>query len=152
DLEARGIEHVFYFQVDNPLLPVLDPEFLGHHSLHRADMSSKVVEKTVPEEKVGVVARVGGRPCVIEYGDLPHDLMTKRDADGRLHLRYGSIAVHAFRLPFVRKMAGAKGLLPYHKAEKSVPHVGPDGSLVSPAEKNGVKFETFVFDALPHAG
>src|SRR5262249_23227770 len=101
DLEARGIEHVFYFQVDNPLLPVLDPEFLGHHSLHRADMSSKVVEKTVPEEKVGVVARVGGRPCVIEYSDLPHDLMTKRDADGRLHLRYGSIAVHAFRLPFV---------------------------------------------------
>ena len=43
--------------------------------------------------------------------------------------------------------------LPYHKAEKAVSCLGPDGNpvLLKPGEKNAVKFETFIFDALPYA-
>src|SRR5262249_44647340 len=44
-LKARGVKHVFYFQVDNPLVKVADPTFLGHHVHHQAEVSSKVVEK-----------------------------------------------------------------------------------------------------------
>jgi len=150
-LEGRGIEHLFYFQVDNPLLPVLDPVFLGHHVAHRSEMSSKVVEKTAPDEKVGVVARIDGRVGVVEYSDLPEELARKRDASGRLEFRHGSIAVHAFSLAFVRRMADARAALPYHRAVKKIPHVGDDGRPVAPSEPNGIKFETFVFDALPHA-
>lgn len=150
-LENRGIEHLSYFQVDNPLLPVLDPVFLGHHVRHRSEMSSKVVEKTEPGEKVGVVASIDGRPGVVEYSDLPADLMTRRDALGRLEFRHGSIAVHAFSLAFVRRMAEGRASLPFHRAEKKIPHVGADGRRVTPAAPNGIKFETFVFDALPFA-
>ncbi len=150
-LENRGIEHLFYFQVDNPLLPVLDPLFLGHHARHRSEMSSKVVEKTAPEEKVGVVASVEGRMTVIEYSELSPELARRRDASGRLEFRHGSIAVHAFTLPFVRRMAENSSLLPFHRAEKKIPHVGRDGVRVDPDAPNGVKFETFVFDALPLA-
>jgi UDP-N-acetylglucosamine/UDP-N-acetylgalactosamine diphosphorylase len=114
-------------------------------------MSSKVVEKTSPDEKVGIVASIDGRPGVVEYSDLPDELMRRLDASGRLEFRHGSIAVHAFSLSFVRRMADGRSALPYHRALKKIPHVGPDGLPVSPGEPNGIKFETFVFDALQFA-
>jgi UDP-N-acetylglucosamine/UDP-N-acetylgalactosamine diphosphorylase len=48
-------------------------------------------------------------------------------------------------------MAETSTALPYHRADKKIPHLADDGSRVSPAEPNGVKFEMFVFDALPFA-
>jgi UDP-N-acetylglucosamine/UDP-N-acetylgalactosamine diphosphorylase len=40
--------------------------------------------------------------------------------------------------------------LPFHRAVKKVPHIDlKTGAYVSPKEPNGVKLETFVFDALP---
>ena len=53
DMESRGLEQLFYFQVDNPLAQVLDPLFVGHHAMERAEMSTKVVDKTDPAEKSG---------------------------------------------------------------------------------------------------
>jgi UDP-N-acetylglucosamine/UDP-N-acetylgalactosamine diphosphorylase len=38
--------------------------------------------------------------------------------------------------------------LPYHKAEKCVPFLNASGELSTPKKDNGVKFETFIFDAL----
>ena len=33
DMKAKGIEHISYFQVDNPLVPVLSPLFIGLHAM-----------------------------------------------------------------------------------------------------------------------
>src|SRR5207245_878870 len=44
-LKRRGVRHVFYFQVDNPLVKIADPTFLGHHLARRSEASSKVVAK-----------------------------------------------------------------------------------------------------------
>ncbi len=151
ELERRGIEQIFYFQVDNPLVKVLDPTFLGHHVLARSDMSSKVVMKRDPAEKVGVFARSGRRLGVVEYSDLPRELAEARDAEGRLLYRAGSIAIHALSVAFVRVLADAGVKLPFHRAHKAMRCVGdeePSGALV---ERSGCKFETFVFDALPLA-
>jgi UDP-N-acetylglucosamine/UDP-N-acetylgalactosamine diphosphorylase len=41
--------------------------------------------------------------------------------------------------------------LPYHRADKKVPYAGEGGTTAQPEEKNGVKFESFIFDALPLA-
>src|SRR5262249_13982812 len=65
-MKRRGVRHVFYFQVDNPLVKVADPTFLGHHIAARAEASSKVVAKSGPGEKMGVFALVDGRCTVIE--------------------------------------------------------------------------------------
>ena len=97
DMRARGIEHISYFQVDNPLCRVVDPIFLGLHAAapdSSAEMSTKVVSKTEPAEKVGVVAQVDGVTQVLEYSDLSDELTSARDPDGRLRLRAGNIAVH----------------------------------------------------------
>src|SRR5262249_21170237 len=54
-LAAGGAKHVFYFQVDNPLVKVCDPGFIGRHVATGSEASSKVVAKTDPAEKVGVL-------------------------------------------------------------------------------------------------
>lgn len=146
-LRAQGITTLFYCQVDNPLVWMADPIFLGHHLLQGARMSVKVVEKTDPSEKVGLVVADEGRNRCVEYSDLSEELQSERAADGGLLYRAGNIAIHAFDLDFVEEMAEAN--LQLHLARKQVLALAP-GSMVA-EERSGIKFETFVFDALPLA-
>ena len=147
----RGVQHVASFQVDNPLAMPLDPEFLGYHLLSDAEFSTQVVEKQAPAERVGVVAQHAGEHRVIEYSDLSEELASRRDPDGRLHLRAGSIAVHAFALSFLQRAALQPDSLPLHLARKVVPCLDGTGSLHRPAEPNAYKFERFIFDLMPTA-
>jgi len=87
---------------------------------------------------------------VIEYSDLPPELAGLREPDGRLSLWAGSIAVHVLERPFIERIVG-EHRLPFHRAIKKVPHVDETGRTVKPAEPNAVKFEQFIFDALPQA-
>jgi UDP-N-acetylglucosamine/UDP-N-acetylgalactosamine diphosphorylase len=153
DMRRRGVETILFFHVDNPLVNVLDPVFLGHHIAEAAEMSGKVVPKRDPEEKVGVVGLVGKKLHVIEYIDLRREDRHARNPDGSLKYSAGVIGIYLMNVAFVERLAGAKSgaLLPFHRSEKAVPCLGPDGQRIAPKEKNGIKFETFVFDALPHA-
>ncbi|HVQ26758.1 MAG TPA: UDPGP type 1 family protein, partial [Planctomycetota bacterium] len=151
ELAGRGIRQLFYFQVDNPLARVLDPVFIGHHLLARAEMSTKVVAKTDPAERVGVVARAAGRTRVIEYSDLDPALAARRDGDGRLTFRAANIAIHVLDLGFVRRLVESGLVLPVHRAEKVVPCLDAQGCPHKPATPNAIKMEQFVFDALPLA-
>ncbi len=150
DMASRGLEQLFYFQVDNPLAQVFDPLFIGHHVQAGAEMSTKVVEKSDPGEKVGVLARRDGRTCLLEYSDLDAELAAARDDDGRLRFRAGNIAIHVLDVGFARTIA-RQGELPVHRADKKVPCLDEQGTLVQPGEPNAIKMEMFVFDALPLA-
>jgi UDP-N-acetylglucosamine/UDP-N-acetylgalactosamine diphosphorylase len=145
DMRARGLEELSYFQVDNPLVRPADPLFLGLHRLARAGMSSKVVEKRDAAEKVGVLGRVDGELSCIEYSDLPAELREARDQRGELAFRAGNIAVHALSLEFTETLTTGPLELPWHLARKKMQVVEADGSR---RECTGIKFETFVFDAL----
>lgn len=151
EMAAAGVRTIFTFQVDNPLLSVCRAEWLGHHVLAGADMSSVVVRKLGPGEKMGVIARVDGRTAVVEYSDLPDELAEQRDAQGELVYWAGSIAVHAIELELVRRLTDGGLRLPFHRAVKKVPHIDDAGRRVQPDEPNAIKFETFLFDALPFA-
>jgi UDP-N-acetylglucosamine/UDP-N-acetylgalactosamine diphosphorylase len=157
DMAARGIEHISYVQVDNPLVKVLDPVFLGLHAAapdSSGEISTKMVAKTDPQEKVGVLCRSGGKTMVVEYTDLSQHLAAERDDAGRLRFSAGSIAVHIMSVAFVRALtSGEQDLsLPLHPALKAVEHVDVAvGRSVAPEAPNAVKLETFVFDALPLA-
>ena len=151
DLAGRGVRYLFYYQVDNPLVKVADPTYLGHHITAGAEMSLKVVPKLTAREKLGVVVEVDGRPRVIEYSDLPGELAERRTPDGDLEIWAGSIAVHLFDVAFLQRLAGAGAMLPYHRALRKVPCLDAGGRPVWPDAPNAVKFEMFVFDALPLA-
>jgi len=157
EMKARGIGQISYFQVDNPLVRILDPLFLGFHAADErssGEMSGKMVPKRNAAEKVGVFCRRGGRTGVVEYSDLPKSLAEARDADGRLRFRAGNIAVHLLSVEFVDRLTAdpLTSGLPYHRAVKKVPCLDlATGQRIEPSEPNGVKFETFVFDAMPIA-
>lgn len=151
EMAAQGIDCLFTYQVDNPLVRACRPEFLGHHQLTRSQMTSVVVRKVGPEERMGVIARIDGRPGVVEYSDLPDRLAQQRDADGELVFWAGSIAVHCIDRAFAEALTGDDLRLPFHRALKAVPYVDEHDRPVVPEGPNAVKFETFLFDALAYA-
>jgi len=151
-MAAEGIDTLSYFQVDNPLVRCVDPAFLGWHLLSASEMSSKTVPKAYPEEKLGHFCMRRGELVVIEYSDLPLELQRERDpATGALRYEAGSIAIHVIDREFVRRLARGAGALPFHRADKRIATVDREGLPVRPEKANGVKFELFVFDALPFA-
>ena len=151
DMKKHGIEYISYFQVDNPLIKIFDPLFIGLHVLEKAEMSSKAVLKTDPKERVGVFCLLDGRVNVVEYSDLPDELAEKRNSDGSLTFGLGSIAIHIINTGFVEKLNAGGFSLPLHKAVKKIPYIDAEARLIEPDEPNGVKLESFVFDALPLA-
>lgn len=152
DMKQRGIEHLSYFQVDNPLVNVIDPLFIGLHDLTGSEMSSKAIPKASALEKVGNFVIGDGKLQVIEYSDLPESLAVQTNADGTLKFNTGSIGIHALRVEFIEALnAGGALKLPWHRAEKKVPFVDDAGNLIKPDWPNAVKLEQFVFDAIPLA-
>lgn len=151
DMKARGIEHVFYGQVDNPLIQACDPALLGYHIKSGSEMTSQVVRKHDPMLKVGNVVVVDGKTQIIEYSDLPEQYARATLADGSLKLWAGSIAVHVFERAFLDRTSDQADALPFHHAHKKVAFVDSTGTLVKPAENNATKFERFIFDLLPSA-
>lgn len=152
DMQRRGVEQISYTQVDNPIVRVVDPLFLGLHDLDGAQMSSKMLLKAYPMEKLGNFCILDGKMTVIEYSDLPVALAEERLEDGTLRFKAGSIAIHALRVDFVEAInSGEQGIkLPFHRAEKKVPYVDLEtGRRIEPDRPNAVKLEMFVFDALP---
>ena len=154
-MERAGIDTLSYFQVDNPLVRAIDPAFIGWHLIKRSELTSKMVPKAYAEEKVGHFCTQRGKLIVVEYSDLPMAIQRETDAAGKLRYLAGSVAIHMLDRDFIRRMgqsAGDAGVaLPFHRADKKIPTVDATGAAVKPEKANGVKFEMFVFDALPFA-
>lgn len=150
-LEQRGIRTIYYFQVDNPLVNLSDYVFVGRHLAENAEVSSKVLPKTGPTEKVGNFALVDGRCSMIEYSDLPHEWAHETDEQGELKFWAGNPAIHLFDVAFLRKITQEAERLPWHLARKKVPHLDASGQLITPSAENALKFERFIFDVLPQA-
>ena len=152
DMKKRGVEHISYWQVDNPLIQIVDPLFIGLHVLDKAEMSSKALIKAGPMEKVGNFCSVDGKVTVIEYSDLPDEAAYRKNPDGSLAFELGSIGIHMINVSFIEKLnKDGDFALPFHRAVKKIPYIDEDGNRAEPESPNGVKLETFVFDALPLA-
>ena len=153
DKMARdGSEYVSYFQVDNPLVDVISPRFAGLLALKKAEVGAIVLSKTGPFEKLGNFCISKGRTQIIEYSDLPDTLAERRNDDGALLFSAGSPAIHVFSRNFIERLTAGNSLkLPWHRADKKIPYLDNSGSPAVPDAPNGVKLESFIFDALPMA-
>ena len=150
EMKKRDIEIISYFQVDNPLVAVIDPAFIGFHQQTDSEMSSRMIPKRSADEKVGNFCLKDGKIQVVEYSDMPEELAGKTDSEGNLLFTAGSIAIHLIDRDFADRMANS-GDLPFHQAHKKVPFVNEKGEKIDPSEPNAFKFEKFIFDALPLA-
>ena len=152
-MQSEGIDTISYFQVDNPIVRCVDPAFIGFHLAAHSQMSSKMVPKAYAEEKVGHFCLQNGKVVVVEYSDMPPAMQRETNPEGALRYRAGSIAIHVIDREFARQLATGRErmALPFHRADKKIPTVDATGRAVKPDQANGVKFEMFVFDALPFA-
>ena len=152
-MKAQGIDIVSYFQVDNPIVQCIDPAFIGFHVLGQSELSSKMVPKAYALEKVGHFCLQNGSTLVVEYSDMPVEMQEETKVDGGIRFNGGSVAIHIFDRDFIARAGGSGegSKLPFHRADKKIPHVNATGEAIQPDSPNGVKFEMFVFDALPLA-
>ena len=145
DMAERGCEYVFLCGIDNVLVRMADPLFIGFASLENTDCASKGVLKRDPYEKAGIFCLNNGKPAVIEYTELSDEIRFSKNENG--DYKYGDINLlsYVFKFEVLNKIAEFG--LPYHTALKKCNHINEEGMSVAPETENAYKFETFLFDA-----
>ncbi|CED83573.1 UDP-N-acetylglucosamine pyrophosphorylase [Phaffia rhodozyma] len=149
-IKDRKIKYIHGYGVDNCLVRVADPTFIGFGIDQQVECGAKVVPKTEPTESVGVVARKGGRFGVVEYTELPQAKSEQRDPDGKLSYRAANIVNHFYTTEFLDRIHSIEHLMAFHIARKKIPTVDlQSGKQIAPSSPNGMKLELFVFDVFP---
>lgn len=150
DMQSRGIKYIHAYCVDNCLVRVADPVFVGYCIERGAACGAKVVRKEQPHESVGVLALRDGKFGVVEYSELSADKAEQRTSSGELAFRAANIANHFYNLDFLRSTEQMESKMAFHIARKKIPTVDlSSGEPVKPTEPNGMKLELFVFDVFP---
>ncbi|KAI9033929.1 UDP-N-acetylglucosamine diphosphorylase [Phycomyces nitens] len=151
-LKERGVEYSHCYSVDNSLVRVADPVFVGHSASRQTDCGIKVVPKSHPEEPVGVICLRNNKYGVVEYSEISDSLAHQRNSDSTLAFGSANIVNHLFSTGFLESAPTFADQLEYHVANKKIPFVDlSSGETIKPTAVNGIKLERFVFDVFGHA-
>ncbi|KAI3405195.2 UAP1 [Candida oxycetoniae] len=158
DMISKGIKHIHMYCVDNSLVKVADPVFLGFAIDKNFDLATKVVRKRDANESVGLIVlnKDTNRPCVIEYSEISKELAEKKDPQdsNKLFLRAANIVNHYYSVDLLARMIpkwiSSQEYLPFHIAKKKIPCINlKTDESHKPVEPNGIKLEQFIFDVFP---
>jgi UDP-N-acetylglucosamine/UDP-N-acetylgalactosamine diphosphorylase len=151
-MRKRGIEHIHAYCVDNCLVKVADPIFIGFSASKDVDIATKVVRKRAAKESVGLILLKNGNPDVVEYSEIDQETAEAKDPKQPdvLKFRAANIVNHYYSFRFLETIQEWSHLLPHHVAHKKIPYVDIEsGNTVKPERPNGIKLEQFVFDVFP---
>ncbi|KAJ5605117.1 hypothetical protein N7510_010271 [Penicillium lagena] len=151
-MRRRGIQHIHVYGVDNCLVKVADPVFIGFAASKDVDIATKVVRKRNATESVGLILQKNGKPDVVEYSEIDKETAEAKDPKqpGVLKYRAANIVNHCYSFRFLESVENWVHKLPHHVARKKIPCLDTEtGDAVKPEKPNGVKLEQFVFDVFP---
>lgn len=152
DFKSKGIKHIHMYCVDNVLVRVADPVFLGFSISNNFDLATKVVRKRDATESVGLIVldADNNKPAVIEYSEISKELMEQVDESGLLSFRAANIVNHYYSVELLNERIthwiDNQEFLPFHIAYKKIPSLNDQGVFHKPTEPNGIKLEQFIFD------
>jgi UDP-N-acetylglucosamine/UDP-N-acetylgalactosamine diphosphorylase len=152
DMGKRGIQHIHAYCVDNCLVKVADPIFIGFSASKNVDIATKVVRKRNAKESVGLILQKNGKPDVVEYSEIDDETAEAKDSKNPelLKFRAANIVNHYYSYKFLESIPEWAKKLPHHVARKKIPYVNTEtGETVKPEKPNGIKLEQFVFDCFP---
>ncbi|MDR0444849.1 MAG: UTP--glucose-1-phosphate uridylyltransferase, partial [Puniceicoccales bacterium] len=151
-LEALKVDIISFCQIENPLVNVIDPYFIGFHIQQKSQVSFRVICKKYPEEPVGIFATCKGKTFFIEHTDLTQDqALLKYDDLGKLKLHTANAGIHIFDRGFIQKLGSGDHLLPLHMTKKKIQTIDNDGNPILPELPNGIKLEHSTCDVLSWA-
>ncbi|XP_030747353.1 UDP-N-acetylhexosamine pyrophosphorylase-like [Sitophilus oryzae] len=153
DMDEKGIKFVHVHSVDNILIKVADPVFIGKCIKDKVDCGFKVIKKIDPNEPLGVVVRVNNKLKVVEYSELPINMATLEHPSGNgLLFNSGNICNHFFTVDFLKLIVDEHEKdLKVHRANKIITQIGPDGDKIRPIQPNCIKVEKFIFDVISYS-
>ncbi|CAF2851897.1 unnamed protein product [Rotaria sp. Silwood2] len=155
EMKKRQIKYIHVYCVDNILVRVADPTFLGFCLDKKADCAAKVVKKLFPDEAVGVICKVRNHFQVVEYSEISENVAQRKKTDdsGELLFNAANICNHFFTFDFLQDICqNQENKLCYHIAKKKISSIDKDGKRIDkPIDINGIKLEKFVFDVFPYA-
>ncbi|KAJ6442940.1 UDP-N-acetylglucosamine pyrophosphorylase [Purpureocillium lavendulum] len=149
DMRKRGIQHIHAYCVDNCLVKVADPIFIGFAAEKDVDIATKVVRKRNATESVGLILCKNGKPDVVEYSEIDKETAEAQDPKQPdvLKFRAANIVNHYYSFRFLESIPQWAHKLPHHVARKKIPYADVEsGETVKPESPNGIKLEQFVFD------
>lgn len=147
DMKKRGVEYLFICGIDNCLVKMADPVFVGYHISEGAPACAKSFMKRTAEEKAAIFCYSNGRPFVIEYTEIPEELASQRDDNGAFTYGDTNVLNYIFNVNIIDGLC--QYYMPYHAAIKKVTYLDTnDGNYVT--IPNGLKFELFLFDYFTH--
>lgn len=145
DMKSKNIKWIFIGSVDNLLVKYVDTLLLGLAIKQNVNIATRTVIKNSPNERVGVLCKKNGKVKVIEYTEIPKEMMVATDEAGEFLYGESHIMCNLFSLEAIEKASTKE--LKYHVAVKKIKYIDENGKLVNPTEPNCYKFEKFVFDS-----
>ena len=143
DMRRRGVRHIFICGIDNCLVKMADPLFIGYYMVAKAPVAAKSFMKRSADEKAAIFCYADGRPYVIEYTEIPEALANMRNPDGSFTYGDTNVLNYIFNIDVIDELCEYP--MPYHGAVKKVTYMDTNsGEYVTIAD--GLKFELFLFD------
>ena len=145
DMKTKGIEWVYIGSIDNVLLKMVDTLLMGVAIKEGSEIATRSIFKNCPTERIGSLCIQDGKVKVIEYSELPKDMIEAKDENGEILFGESHVMCNLFSIKALEKISLQN--LQYHKAHKKYSYLDENGKLVEPEEPNAYKFEYFIFDS-----
>lgn len=143
-LKLNGVKWALITGIDNILVNLVDEMYIGLVASSTALNGVKSIEKTLPEEKVGLFCKRDNKPSIVEYSELDESMRYAKAADGSLLYKDANIVNHLLSIELLEKIQDEK--LPIHRAYKGLNYVNKNGEFIVATDPNLYKYECFIFD------
>lgn len=149
DMRKNHVEWIYTCGVDNIMVNMVDPLLLGLTIDKNMLSGSKSIMKSYPEEKVGVFCKKDGKIRIIEYMEMPDEMLYEKDENNQLLYGESWFISDLYNIDVLEEIS--KHDLKYHVATKKNSYVDINGNEVIPDRVNSYKFEQFIFDGFEYS-